>query len=374
MPQPQSPTLSAIFASGSYNRRDTLDLYLADGTIKSLSRGAVTRNVDGAPRVYQDYIRAVGDFVKTEKEIDRLSITMLNINSELGLLAASDLRLFDYAVADYGRIYQSNINPALVEDFPQVFRSVIASAAITEAALVLSLITDFESLPPTVASRGLKEKCIWGYKQGPECTSTSNQLTCSKTLFACRKRLRPYQFSGWEFFEEPTDSAPGSGGNSGGIIVGCFSLETQIRLVSGSAAIGSLPLGKLREPIPVYSFNPRTDEIEIDLITEVGEYERTGFYTLEFEHGTLQVTGEHPLYRGLNQFCQVNNWRLNDAAQFEINGWKSSRLLSMKWHGGEKITVRNFNVKKNHTYFANGCAVHNLKDIGSHGGYDQYQT
>lgn len=212
MPRTQNSNLTNIFA-GAYSRRETLVLYLQDGTIKYLSRGAVTRG----GIVYQDYIRSIGDFVKSDKEVDRMQVTCQNINSELGLLTASDQRLLDYAIADYGIVYQSIGDPALVEDYPQVFRAAVASADLTEKETTFYLITDFESLGATVANRGLKEKCVAAYKNGIECTSLSIELTCPKTRFACRRRNREYQFLGWEFFEEPTDSAPGSAGNNGGI-------------------------------------------------------------------------------------------------------------------------------------------------------------
>lgn len=368
MPRVQNPYLTNILA-GSHSRRDTLDLYLTNGTIKRLSRGAVSRGGN----IYQDYIRDVGDLVKTETEVDRLNIVCQNINSELGLLAASDLRLLDYAVADYGRIYQSNVNPALVEDYPQIFRTVLASAQITETRTSFELINDFESLGETVASRGPKEKCVAAYKNGLECTSTSSELTCPKTRLACRRRGKEYQFLGFEFFEEPTDSAPGSAGNSGGIetgqgIGGCFLLDTSVRLASQDAAIGSLPLGKLAEPIRCYSFNKNTEEIEEDWIDAVAEYERTGFYTLEFEDGTLNVTEEHPLFRGLKAFARVGEWRLADNARFHVGEWKNSRLVSMKWNSDVPVKVRDITVRKNHTFFANNCAVSN-KSI-----FEEYQS
>lgn len=354
MPREQDSALTSIF-SGSHSRRDFCVLYLANGVTKHLSRDKFVR--DGI--AYQPYIRSVGDLVKTSREVDALTLTFQNINSELGLIAASDLRLLDYAVVEYGRRYQSNLNASLITDYPLLFRGVLESAQITERVLQLTLITDFESLGNVIASRQPKEKCVWAYKNGLECTSVSSELTCSKTRFACQKRLKPFQFGGFEYFEEPIDSAPGSAGNEGGVEVispGCFSLDTKIRLKNSDVEIGNLPLGSVS--IPCISFDPRTEKLSSDRIIFVHEFEKADIYELEFEHGTIRVTAEHPIFRGFGSFRKVGDWRLSDEAKFFNNGWRKSKLMKMR-RFVDKITVRNVTVEKHETFFANSLAVHN---------------
>ena len=363
MPKTVSANLASIFAGGNYSRRETLDLYLANGTVKRLSKGGVVRGGN----VYQDYIRSVGDLVRSEKEIDRLRITCQNVNSELGLLAASDLRLLDYAVADYGLVYQSNVNLSLIEDKPQVFRTVVASAEITETTVTFDLITDFESLIPSVANRGLKEKCSWAYKNGRECTSNSSELTCPKTRIACTRRGKPYQFGGFEFFEEPTDSAPGTPGNSGGINP-CFALDTEIRLVGKSVLFGDLPAGIPSLPIHHYSFNEETSQIEQDEIEEIFEHTAGGYFVLNFGKRVLKVTDNHRLFLGNGVWKAVKDFKIGDSVKFDLNGWVDLPLQSIE-RVFTPILVRNLRSKKNKNYFANDAGAHNAKQIESQEGF-----
>lgn len=366
MGRPWSADLQTIHQS--YKRRDTLDIYLADSTVLRLSRGAVTRTIGGLPVNYNNWIRSVDDLeYSLEEAIDRISVKCQNINSELGFKLASDLRLLDYALADYGKIYQSTRNPALIEDIPQVFRGVMANAEVDELNFQVELIVDYESLGAIIASRGLSPGCWAAYKNGIECTSTSLKTSCPKTRIGCAKRhdstIKEAEFLGWEFFEEPTSSTPGSGGNGGGIGGSCFTLETKIWTPRGEISIGELPLGVQRERIQVVSFNEITGEINYsDEIEEVFEHEITGYYTLEFQHGKIDVTPEHRFFTALNNFLPADQFTVGDTTKTYIQDWFDSKLLKTKWNSDKKILVRNLHVKQNHTYFANKYAVHNAKD------------
>lgn len=369
MGRPWSSDLQTIHQA--YKRRDTLDIYLADNTVLRLSRGAVTRVIGGTPVVYDNWIRSVDDLeYSLEEAIDRISVKCQNINSELGFKLASDLRLLDYALADYGKIYQSNRNPALIEDIPQVFRGVLANAEVDELNFDVELIVDYESLGAIIASRGLSPGCWTTYKNGIECTSTSIKTSCPKTRTGCAKRhdstIKEAEFLGWEFFEEPTASAPGSGGNDGGIGGTCFTLETKIWTPQGEISIGELPLGAQRERIQVVSFNEITGEINYsDEIQEVFEHEVNGHFTFEFEHGSVNVTPEHRFFTALNNFLPADQFRIGDTTKTYIEDWFDSKLVRIKWNSDVKTLVRNLHVKKNHTYFvANKYAVHNAKNNG----------
>ena len=166
MPREQSATLTSIFAAGSYSRRETLDLYLANGAILRLSRGAVERTAAGGQAiVYRDCIRQIGELNSSiEKPIDRITVRCQNVDSVLGLNLASGSRLLDYAFADYGKIYQSNANPALVEDIPRVFPGVVAGANVSRASIEFDLIVDYEALWRTVSARSMSPKCDAVYK------------------------------------------------------------------------------------------------------------------------------------------------------------------------------------------------------------------
>jgi hypothetical protein len=356
MPRTLSATLEQILPA--YKRRDTLDIYLNNGTVLHLSRGKVKRGADS----YQNWIRSVDELRGSiEASIDRITITCQNVSSELGFDLASDLRLLDYALADYGRQYISLRNPSLVEDIPQVFRGVLANAETDEQNITFELIVDYESLGSIVASRALSPRCWWTYKSGIECNSTSDEPTCPQTRTACTKRGVEHEFGGWEAFVEPVNSPPGGGGNDdGGIGTGtCFTLDTPIWTPEGEIPIGELKVGQR-----VVSFDPATGVIDLeDEITEVLDHEATGFYTFEFEHGEINVTPEHRLFRGNNTFVLADMFRVGETVKAFDRQWMDSPLKRIRWNSDKKVPVRNLHVRGNRTYFANRCGVHNAKPI-----------
>jgi hypothetical protein len=359
MPRPWSTDLQNILKS--YRRRDTLDIYLNNGTTLRLSRGKVIR---GSVLVYDNWIRSVDELrFSTESSIDRITITCQNVNSTLGFNLASNLRLLDYALADYGKIYESLRIPGLKADIEQVFRGVLANAESDEQNISFELIVDYESLGAVVASRALSPRCWWTYKNGVECTSTSGEATCPQTRSACVKRGVEKDFGGWEAFIEPVLSPPGSGGNDGGGIGGgggpCFTLDTPVWTPDGD-----IPIGELRVGQRVVSFNERTGEVNFnDEIIEVLDHETTGYYTFEFEHGLLNVTPEHPLLVANNIFVLADMFQLGDTVRVVKEAWEDSALRSIRWNSDAKVKVRNLHVRGNHTYFANRCGVHNVKPL-----------
>ncbi len=366
MPRDWSEDLQEIHQA--YKRRDTLDVYLANDEILRLSRGAVSREIDEETVVYDNWIRSVDDLrSSTEQSIDRIRIKCQNVNSELGFNLAADLRLLDYAVADYGKIYQSSRNLSLIEDIPQVFRGVLANAEVDEQNFEVELIVDYESMGAILASRGLSPKCWWTYQNGVECTASSAEPACPKNRAACFKRHDgdgndEAEFGGWEFFEEETNSAPGSGGNGGGGIGTCFTSDTLVWTPSGL-----IPIGEMKERVrkgnrSVYSFDALTGEISEDEIEAVWEHQTNGYFTFDFEHTSLNVTPEHKLFVALNEFKKTDKFRRNETIRAFVGTWFDSKLKRIKWHSDKQETVWNLRVKKNRTYFANECAVSNSKD------------
>lgn len=342
----------------AYRRRDTLDIYLNDGQTLRLSRGSVVR---GSVLVYNNWIRSVDELrFSIDGSIDRITITCQNVNSLLGFDLASNLRKLDYALVDYGKQYQSIRNPAIpVEDFPQVFRGVLANAETDEQNITFELIVDYESLGAIVGSRALSPRCWWTYKTGPECTSTSGEATCPQTRSACVKRGVEKDFGGWEAFIEPVSSPPGSGGNDGGGIGTCFTLDTPVWTPAGE-----VPIGELRAGQRIVSFDEKTGEVNFDdEIIEVLDHEATGFYTFEFEHGPLNVTPEHPLLVANNIFVLADMFQMGDTVRVVKDAWFDSALKRIRWNSDQKVKVRNLHVRGNQTYFANRCGVHNVKPI-----------
>lgn len=364
MPRDWSANLQEIHKA--YQRRDTLVLYLADNTTKFLARGAVTRGLTA----YENVIASVDSLRQTiDAGVDRLTVTCQNVDSLLGFNVASNLRLLDYALAEYGRIYQSVRNPVLKEDVPQIFRSVLANAEVSETRIRFEIIADYESLGSIVAARALSPRCWAVFKNGVECTSTANTTTCPKTRSACIKRGKEWEFLGWEFFEEPASNLPGTGGNEGGTGTGtlpCFLGETRIATPNRDWTFKEIKdrfdLG-LRS---ILSFNPTTGEVEKDEIEEIFTHRVTGYFTLEFDHGYVNVTPEHPFLTDWDVFKPADGFTRLDTTKIysrDGRGWHDSRLRAIKWNSDVDEIVYNCRVKKNRTYFANDCGVHNSKQI-----------
>ncbi|MET0751866.1 MAG: hypothetical protein ABWZ66_00720 [Pyrinomonadaceae bacterium] len=362
MPRDWSTDLQNIHQA--YKRRDTLDLYLADDTVLRLSRGKVIRNIGGSDVTYDNWIRSVEDLRGSiEQSIDRITIKCQNINSQLGFKLASDLRLLDFAVADYGKIYQSLTNPTLIEDIPQVLRGVLANAEVDEQNFKVELIVDYDSMGRIIAARAMSPRGQWCHQNGIECTSAVLG-DCPQTRIGCARRGREYEHGGWEDFEEPVTTPPGSGGNEGGGIGGpCFVLNTRILTPNGEVPFGDLPLGVQKERCPVVSFDKITGEINTDdEFEEIWEYEVKGCYTLEFQHDKIDgVTPMHRFFYALGKWRTANDFQLGQTTKAFGKDWFDSKLVRMKWNSDKSVKVRNGRVKHNGTYFANSCGVSNSK-------------
>lgn len=360
MPRPISSDLADIFPA--YKRRDTLDIYLADGNALHLSRGRVIRNIAGDDVEYSNWIRAVGDMTASiDKAVDRISITCQNVSSELGFNLASALRVLDYATVDYGKVYESLRSKGLAEDIPQMFRGVMANAEADEEVMIFEVIVDYESLGSIIASRGMGPLCGWTYKNGIECTSVSAEPTCVLTRKSCSRRGVEHQHGGWEEYEQPVSAPPSGGGNDGGGIgTGtCFTLDTPVWTPAGE-----IPIGELKPGDAIVSFDEQTGEIHAaDEVVETFDHEASGFFTFEFEHGPLNVTPEHRLFRGAGEFVIADAFKLGDSVKAHTSNWIDSRLKRIRWNSDGPITVRNLHVRRNHTYFANRCGVHNAKPL-----------
>lgn len=369
MGRTQSANLTTIFQA--YRVRHTVDLYLNDGTVKYLSRGAVSREIDEKTETYNNYIKQVGDLnYSIENAVERIRIDCQNENSELGLDLASDVRLLDYALADYGKVYESERTPGLIEDIPQVFRGVVADAELDETNFRFEIIVDYESLGSVIAARGLSPRCWWLYQNGIECTSSSGLTSCPKTRQGCRDRHEgggdveeDAEHGGWQYFEEPSISPPSGGGIGGGP---CFTGDVRVWTPDGDIPIGEMKARVADGKRSVYSFDFITGRIIEDEIVNVWEHQTVGYFTLDFGDIYLNVTPLHNLLNDFGTWKNADDYQLNDAIKFYLKKdrvYKDLRLKKIKWNSDVPITAWNLQVRKNKTYFANGCAVSNLKPV-----------
>jgi hypothetical protein len=56
-------------------------------------------------------------------------------------------------------------------------------------------------------------------------------------------------------------------------------------------------------------------------------------------------------------------FQLGDTVKVVKDGWEDSVLRSIRWNSDARVMVRNLHVRGNQTYFANRCAVHNVKPL-----------
>jgi hypothetical protein len=370
MSRPFPTNLQNIFSLGAI-RRDTLDLYKADGNVLRLSRGKVIRTISGVPTEYSNWIRSIDSYTYgIGSGVDRLTIKGQNVNSLLGFNLASDLRLLDYATGNYGKMYQSK-DGSLIEDIPNIFPCVLANCEVDTQNVSFEIIGDLYSLGSLLASRTNSPLCQWTYKNGIECTSTSSLPTCPKTRLACIEREKEWEFGGAEFFEEAQPTPP-TGSESGGIGGGyvpddggtCFLLPDKVWTPKGEIPLGDLPLGRLKKPLPIYSFDKNSRAIREDEVWEVFEHETVGYFTFEFEHGKLNPTPNHRFRTDWNNWKAAENFKVpligkHETSKAFLREWFDSKLLRIKWNSDEKVKVRNLHVRYNNTYFVNRCAVSN---------------
>ncbi len=358
----QSETLTEIFKA--YQRRDFLDMYLADDSVLNLSRGRVVRNTI----TYQNWIASIEDLNNSiDTAVDRITINCQNVNSLLGFNVASSLRLLDYALASYGKIYQSVRNPSLSVDL-DMFPGVLANAEVDEARISFELIVDYESLGSIVAARGLSPRCWWNYKNGIECTSISSLPTCPRTRAACVERGKPWEHGGFEFFEEATSDLPGAGGNDD-IGIGAqpnpnyFLGENPIWTPSGEIPFAEAAQkferdGRLKH----YSFDPKTGDVCEDDVDEFYVHETIGYFDFHFDDGVIiNPTEEHPFFVDLNRFVRANDLYRTATVKAATTQKKmfDSKIAKIKWNSDKPVTVYNLKSRRFPTYHVGRRKVHN---------------
>lgn len=361
-----SANLASILPAASV--RDTLDLYLADNTTRRLSRGNLTRTIDGGSVIYSNWLKSVGELrYSLSNEVDSVQVVCQNVNSLLGFDIASNLRLLDYAHARIGKFYQSIRDPNLTEDVTVEFIGILSNAEANHEEIKFDVIVDFDALGSLLASRNLSPRCWWRYKDGINCHSTSNLLTCPKNRAACIERGAEWEFGGWEFFEQPVASPPVGGDDDPPPREPpprCFTGDTPVLTSKGQIPFAAFYNSFYKNGFnSIINFNEQTGEVESDKAIEVFKHTAHGYFELEFAGGArLKVTPEHPFWNEYYQFIAADQLKLKDRIWRYLDKiWVLATLERVKWHSDAKVEVYNLHARRNKTYFANNFAVHNIK-------------
>lgn len=361
MPRIVASGLTDILANGY--RRDALEIYLADGTIRRLSRGAVTRSGN----VYANSIQSVGEIKNSiGSPVNRLEIKCQNIDSTLGGDVASSLRKLTYAFARYTRDYVSHRGVDSVTEADPFF-GVVSGVTATEKDISYEIVSDLESIGKVLASRTFSPRCPWVYKNGIECTSTSGLGACPKDLTSCIARGKPWEHGGWEFFENPVSEPPGPDINPPGGGGDCFIQDTLINTENGYVPIDRIEVGQR-----VMAFDELTGIILPQKVIGTTKTKYTGpMTTFEFYATGFPITMKptHRIFTG-TEMRIADNWEINDLAHYipptgKIPSTLGSRTKLRSIGVGQVSDIYVYNLQVEHfaTYFAGGIAVSNSKPI-----------
>lgn len=354
-----------ILLPNSY-RRDAVEIYLADNTVKYLSRGAVTRGAD----VYTNCIKTIGEITNSiNAPVNRVSFSCQNIDSILGLSMANELRLLSYAFARYSRDYVGwkGAGTGLTAVEQDQFFGVVAGVSANETEINYDLVVDLESIGKVIASRTFSPKCPWTYKNGIECNSVSVLTSCPLHRAACEERGVEWEMGGWEFFEDPVATLPGLPVNPHDGTGYCFIADTLVWNSSGYTPIQMVKVGDR-----VYSFNKITGVIETKKVYNTSKTKYTGdMFKFSFESGReFVVKPNHPIWNSKQKMVMAKHWSIGDVAGYSNDelllndySWRGTKLTEIEVRHVTDEWVYNLSVEDNADYFAETIGVSNSKPV-----------
>lgn len=369
MPRSISPQLAALLALPSLETQSTLVLTYSDGvTVKRLATADLT--IGG--QHFTPFLKRVGEIQQSlAKTVDRVGITLQNVDKLFGLDIAGEASALDMAEAVVGRFFRNPRDESQTAH-ANLFRGRVTNVSADENQITFDVISDIVAAGLCVSPRTLAQKCAWRFKS-PECGYVGPLQRCNKILKSadgCLGRNNTHRFGGWTFPLPPSPSVPGTGGNEaggsggGGGNMGCFTGETLVLLRNGKQK----PIREIKKGDLVLAF----DEFEtiqsakvVSKFTHVVE----AIYLVKFANNkSLRVTPEHLIYcrnsdfvgfRAMRQIAQGENcWYWTKA-----DGWQAVEILE-KTLIVEKTEVFNLHVEPCNTFFVNQIAVHNAKNPG----------
>lgn len=95
----------------------------------------------------------------------------------------------------------------------------------------------------------------------------------------------------------------------------CVTPDTLITTPSGLKMAG-----EIQEGDKVVSFSLDTEQVEIDLVTAVGQRDTHELYVIEVDSQTVTVTGEHPFYTKNRGWVEAQYLTEDDELLCDIGG------------------------------------------------------
>lgn len=319
---------------------------------------------------YTPRLLKVGELKETGTQAtNRVQVTLSNTDLAWGLKLASDLRQLELAGVVIKRLYRSLSNPGVFQH-KHFFSGKLVGAEADEKQIVFDVIPKPTAAGLIVATRTLSPRCAWIFKDPRTCRYAGVHTTCNqlrKSSGGCRGRENEEHNGGFAFPENPTQAAPGSGGNPGpGVGSGqCFFEGEMVETIRGEQPIETIrPLWRVR------NFNRQTMEIEVDTVEENGVHVNfvTEYFEFVFSDGSsIRTTAEEPFFDRHGQFIPARELRFDSTPSVVwrcVKGdWRKVSLKSAKRHSGGVWKVYNLSTMRNKTLFVGGFAFHN-KDQG----------
>jgi hypothetical protein len=261
-----------------------------------------------------------------ENPVDRVSVTIQNVDTDLGIELITNPEKFMFAEATIPRLYR-NSRDYSDSQLKTLFRGVVTAVDADEKQVKFEFSPDYVAFGACVAAD----------------TFTGDE---------------------WKFPELPVSTPPGTGDDI--IIIGdptCFPAGTQISIPFGRQNIEDIKVNDI-----VRCFHDATGKITTSYVTEIFKHKAFELLKIEFADGTiLNVTPEHLIYT-------TQGWI--SAGKLDLNSQVYGESWSLKtvWNIESKkewTDVFNFEVADYHTYYAEGIAVHNRKPDPDFGGGNQ---
>src|SRR3989344_1065038 len=134
---------------------------------------------------------------------------------------------------------------------------------------------------------------------------------------------------------------------------GCFLPGTQVQTPEGSISIENLSAGDM-----VSSFTPAGKLVSSEVKT-LFVVQRGGFYRIETESTSVNVTAEHPFLTSFGYYIEAKDISAGKTIMVLKSGKLSQeRVLSSEFMPNPTVAY-NLEVSNPNTFFANSLAVHN---------------
>jgi hypothetical protein len=327
--------------------------------------------------LYEDRLKKINSVKSSlNRSVDRAEIVIDNTDLRIGdIIDDSADSILENVPAHYYQVYKS-IDGSQVYKIPKMSGILYTYSEDGGTDLNITLISDAYA-GGGVAQYGVQQSCVWQYKDGINCTYSGTLETCDLTFNGPNGCLTHFGLDeaksnfggGATDLDEQARRAfqPFSGGGEGGPNENqfCFFGTTPIYIDDTYA---DRPIKEFKEGDPVLSFNKDTFETEGDTAQKnVFRHKRRSWYSLLFSDGAfLNVTPSHPFFPQPGQRVTAENLEVGMKMRRNVGGqWRTVSLVGKTFKTSlVPIDFYNVPVTKNHTYYANGFPVSNIKFYG----------